>query len=142
VRDAVPASDAAYRGCVGLGLECSGHEQATLDLCGVVRPYGEVFLVGVPWVAQTEMLAHEVLHKVFYNYVAVHSGWEGRMPDPPAPHSNAHHVATAMHWLAEGKVRVRDAVYGKVSPDRAQAVYQDILHRRLETLTAMFDWRG
>ena len=46
---------------IALGIDCSGHEQATLDLCKNMRTRGEVFMVGVPWVARTDMKAQEIL---------------------------------------------------------------------------------
>jgi len=46
VHEAVPLDDPSLRGQVGLVVECSGHEQATLDACRMVRKRGEVVLVG------------------------------------------------------------------------------------------------
>ena len=106
VLPSVPVADSAYLGQVGLGIECSGHKQAALDLCSIVRTRGEVFLVGVPWVPRSEMLAQKLLHAVFYNYVGLHSGWEGRMPPNPQIHSAYHHFGMALDWLAAGKIRV------------------------------------
>lgn len=140
VLDVEPSADPAWNKQVGLGVECSGHEQATLDLCDLARPRGDVFLVGVPWVARTELRAQRLLHSVFYNYVYLHSGWEGRMPSPPEPHSGSHHLGAALEWLAAGRLRAEASLYKKVSPENPQGVYQDILHRRLETPTALFDW--
>ena len=45
----VPVDDPDHRGQVDLVVECSGHEQAVLDACKVVRKRGEVVMVGVPW---------------------------------------------------------------------------------------------
>lgn len=136
----VPLSDEAFKKKVGLGIECAGHEQAVLDLCNIVRPRGEVFLVGVPWEPRTEMLAQKVLHSVFYNYVGLHCGWEGRMPSAQDIHSANHHHRLALDWLADERIKVSDALYKKLSPSDPQPVYQDIRHGRLEAPTAMFDW--
>ncbi len=141
VMPAVPLSDSSLQGQVGLGLECSGHEQAALDLCDVVRTHGEVLLVGVPWVARSDLLAQKILHSIFFNYVGVHSGWEGRMSDNQDFHSGRHHFSVALDWLAAGKIEVHESLYKKVSPTDPQTVYQAILHNQLQALTAMFDWR-
>jgi NADPH:quinone reductase-like Zn-dependent oxidoreductase len=138
---AVPVDDPAVCKHVGLALECSGHEQAALGLCSLVKPRGDVFLVGVPWVARSERLAHAVLHAVFYNYVNLHSGWEGRMPPSPEIHSEQFHFRAALDWLARGEVQVHESLYRKASPRDPQTQYQDILHNRLESLTVLFDWR-
>jgi threonine dehydrogenase-like Zn-dependent dehydrogenase len=79
VLPAAPLTD-AIRGKVALVVECSGHEQAVLDACNIVRPQGEVVLVGVPWVPKTSLLAHDILRAVFFNYVILRSGWEWSLP--------------------------------------------------------------
>ncbi len=126
---------------VGLGLECSGHEAAAMALCRAARVYGEVFLIGVPWVPRTDMLAQAILHRVFYGYVRLQSGWEGEMPGAPAPHSEAHHFGAALSWLAEGRMRAGAELYSAVSPAAPQSHYQDLLHNRTPAPTVLFDWR-
>jgi NADPH:quinone reductase-like Zn-dependent oxidoreductase len=137
----VPVPDTRSSQRAGLGLECSGHEQAVADVCGALKLRGELFLVGVPWVARTDMLAQKILHAVFYNYIVLQSGWEGEMPRDPALHSSAFHLQAALRWLSEGRIRVTESVYRMASPENCQQQYQDILHGRLDRLTTMFDWR-
>jgi threonine dehydrogenase-like Zn-dependent dehydrogenase len=141
VLPSVPLDDEGLCKHVGLGLECSGHEQAALDICNVLRPFGELFLVGVPWVARTNLLAQKVLHSVFYNFVTVRSGWEVKPPNPPEVHGHRSHVRQALRWLAEGRIKVDETVYRRMSPRDAQEAYEDIYQNRLEALTVMFDWR-
>lgn len=137
----VPLDDDSLCKKVGFGIECSGHEQAVLDLCDIVKLRGEVSMVGVPWVAKTEMLAQKVLHSVFYNYVTLTSGWEWLMPKDPEIHSVNHHTKQAMEWLKQERIVVADGAYRRASPEDAQKQYQDILHARMEDLTVLFDWR-
>ena len=137
----LPVNDPLYAKKVGFGLDCSGHEQAVLDLCNLVRVWGEVAMVGVPWTPKTSLLAQQILHAVFYNYVNLKSGWEGSMPPAPDIHSDPSHHLTALRWLAEGRVRIEPCLYRQVSPRQPQEQYQDILHNRLDELTVMFDWR-
>ena len=87
------------------------------------------------------MLAQQILHSVFYKYVSLKSGWEGRMPPSPDIHSAASHHGTAMRWLSEGRLTIGSGVYRKVPPTDPQRQYQDILHNQLDELTVMFDWR-
>lgn len=137
----VPLTDPQYQKKVGLGLECSGHEQAALDLCNVARVWGEVALVGVPWTPRTSLLAQKVLYAVFSNYVNLKTGWEWQMPADPAVHSHRYHLETAMRWLAEGKLKVSDGAFRRTPPTDPQKNYQDILHGQLDELTVLFDWR-
>jgi len=138
----VPVEDASIAGRVALVVECSGHEQAVLDACRVVRKRGEVVLVGVPWRRHTEAFAHELLSLVFHKYVVLRSGWEWELPhhaDDFNPHSIHTSFDTALRWLAEGRIRT-DGLIKQVDPRDAQRVYQDLLHRRAETLFTVFDW--
>jgi len=142
VRAAVPLDDEAVAGQVALALECSGHEAAALDACKVVRKLGEVVLVGVPWVATSDLLAHEILFNVFYHYVVLRSGWEWEIPRHPEPFRDAsqfRNFAKALDWLADGRIHT-DGLYEVRPPADPQAAYQDLLHGRSNRLTICFDW--
>lgn len=137
-----PVEDASIAGTVALVVECSGHEQAVLDACRVVRKRGEVVLVGVPWRRQTEAYAHELLSLVFHQYVVLRSGWEWELPHHAAdfsPHSIHTGFDTALRWLADGRITT-DGLITQADPRDAQRAYQDLLHRRAEGLFTVFDW--
>jgi threonine dehydrogenase-like Zn-dependent dehydrogenase len=137
-----PFEDASIAGTVALVVECSGHEQAVLDACRVVRKRGEVVLVGVPWRRQTDAFAHELLSLVFHKYVVLRSGWEWELPHHAAdfsPHSIHTGFDTALRWLADGSIRT-DGLTTRADPRDAQSTYQDLLHRRAEGLFTVFDW--
>ena len=142
VYDKAPCEDAGLAGKVALVVECSGHEQAVLDACRMVRKGGEVVLVGVPWKARTDARAHELLSLVFHKYVVLRSGWEWELPRQTAdfhPHSIHGGFATALRWLAEGRIQA-DGLFSIVKPSEAQRAYQDLLHRRAGGLFTVFDW--
>lgn len=142
VLERTPVDDPAYQNQVALVLECSGHEQAALDGCRIVKKKGEVALVGCPWRPRADLTAHAVLHAVFHRYVVLRSGWEWELPlDPTEFRTNSifGNFAAALSWLAEGRVRV-DGLYTSVSPREAQQAYQDLLHLRAERLAVVFDW--
>ena len=142
VLPAVPIDDPEVVRQVGLVVECSGHEQAVLDGCRVVRKRGEVAMVGVPWRRRTEVLAFELLHEIFFNYVVLRSGWEWELPRQAAEfrtNSIWGNLAGALNWLAEGTICVSD-VYEKRPPREAQNAYQELMHNRCAKLSVMFDW--
>lgn len=139
-----PAADSPEAG-FDLVLECSGHEQAVVDGASAVRKGGEVVLVGVPWKRKTDLHAFDLLHPIFHKYAVVRSGWEWELPRVPAdfrknsmfgPHGN---FTAALRWLAEGKIQT-DGLFAQVSPRDAQKVYDDLLHQRSASITAVFDW--
>lgn len=142
VLSTVPVDDPEIAGTVGLVVDCSGHEQAVLDGCNVVRKKGEVVLLATPWRRYTEMYAHTVLHAIFHKYVVVRSGWEWELPNRPTEfrtNSIYGNLAAGLRWLAEGRMSVAPLAM-KIAPDDPQTVYQNLLHRRSERLTYIFDW--
>jgi len=142
VLSAVPVDDPAIAGKVGLVMDCSGHEQAALDACNVIRKRGEVVLIATPWRRYTDMYAHTILHAIFHKYVVMRTGWEWEVPRQPTDfrtNSIHGHLAAALKWLAEGLIKV-DALYTTMSPREAQKAYQNLLHKKSEGLTHVFDW--
>jgi threonine dehydrogenase-like Zn-dependent dehydrogenase len=138
----LPLDDSDVAGQVALVLECSGHEQAALDGCNVVRKGGEVVLVGVPWKRETDLTAHDLLDTVFHRYVVVRSGWEWEVPRHPEEFRTGSilgNIAGAMRWLAEGRIDVGE-LYEKVSPRDVQQAYQRLLHRQVGRLAVVLDW--
>jgi threonine dehydrogenase-like Zn-dependent dehydrogenase len=142
VRDRSPVGEASYQDIVALALECSGHEQAALDACRIVRRRGEVALVGCPWVRRTDLHAHEILSLIFHRYVDLRSGWEWELPlqaEDFRPHSIYGNYAAAMEWLREGAIDV-DPLCEVAEPSRAQECYQELLHGRCSRLSFLLDW--
>ena len=143
VYDRTPCDDAGIAGTVALVVECSGHEQAVLDACQVVRKRGEVVLVGVPWRRQTDTYAHELLSLVFHKYVVLRSGWEWELPHHAtdfSPHSIHSGFDTALRWLADERINTENLI-SSGNPREAQRVYQDLLHRKTDAIFSLFDWR-
>ena len=137
-------ADVSAAGSVALLLDCSGHEAAVVEGAKVVRKRGEVVLVGAPWSRRTELHAHELLNTIFFNYIDVRSGWEWELPRQPDEFRHRSifgNFATALNWLAQGKVRV-DGIGLRTRPDGAQAAYQSLLHRKCECPTIIFDWNA
>lgn len=142
VRPRVPVDDPAVAGQVALVVECSGHEQAVLDGCRVVRKGGEVVLIGAPWERRTDIPAFDVLHAVFHRYVVLRSGWEWEVPLRPTDfrrNSIFGNIAAAMRWIADGRIRV-DGLVTSLPPDRAQEAYQALMTGCADRLGIVFDW--
>jgi threonine dehydrogenase-like Zn-dependent dehydrogenase len=142
VLESMPLDDPEWAEQVALVVECSGHEQAALEACRIVRKKGEVALVGAPWRRRTEITAQELLHLVFFRYVVLRSGWEWELPMQPAEFREGsifENYAAALRWIQEGRVRVSE-LYTLVHPRECQAAYQELLHQRTERLAVVFDW--
>ncbi|MFP4054584.1 MAG: zinc-binding dehydrogenase [Phycisphaerae bacterium] len=142
VFEKTPLEDKETLANVALVLECSGNEQATLEGCKAVRKRGEVVQIGIPWKARTEILAQELLHAVYRGYVTLRSGWEweiSRYGEPFRVGSVFGNIAGAMRFLSEGRIDT-EGLYEVVSPADPQKVYQDLLHKRIDALSVVFDW--
>ncbi|NBC70706.1 zinc-binding dehydrogenase [Paenibacillus sacheonensis] len=139
---AMPLENPAWKRQTALAVDCSGHESAVLDACRIVRPRGEVVMIGVPWKRSTDLYAQELLQEVFYNYVVLRSGWEWELPIHPGhfqPHSIMGGLALALRWLAEGFLDVKPHTR-TMSPHDAQEAYDGLLNRRFEEPFVLFDW--
>jgi len=151
---AMPLGEAQYQDRVAMVIDCSGHEQAVLDGCKIVRKGGEVVLVGVPWKAYTSILAHEILNAVFFRYVALRSGWEWEVPllgrdfvweELYEGYNNAQHstfsgLAKALAWLDKGQVPLDAGMLRGADPRAAQATYDSLLGGQVKEPFVVFDW--
>lgn len=138
----LPLEDPEWKERVALVVECSGHEQATLDGCRLVKNRGEVVLIGVPWRKRTDLSAHELLHAVFHRYAVVRSGWEWEVPRHEVPFcagSIDANIEAALKWLNEGRVKIA-GLYSTYDPQDCQKVYQALLKAEEKSLGVVFDW--
>ena len=121
-----------YSKTVGLALECSGNEAAVHDCCNVVRPHGEVSLVGVPWKPYTDLKSYDLLNSIFYNYVKVYSGWEMDLPlngGEFVHESMRKNYELALRLIREGKIKV-DSLYTVLPYTECQKAFDDIFEKR------------
>lgn len=138
----LPLGDPDWQDKVSLVVECSGHEQATLDACRVVAKKGEVVLVGVPWKRHTELFAHELLHAVFHRYVVLRSGWEWELPHHPTEFRTGsiwENLEAALRWIGENKIPLEGLV-SIHAPRDCQQAYQDLMLGQTQGLATVFDW--
>ncbi|MCR8660404.1 zinc-dependent alcohol dehydrogenase [Paenibacillus endoradicis] len=130
-------------GRIGLAVECSGAEQATLSSLDVLRKGGELSLVGVPWYRGTDTFAHELLQKIFYGFVTITSGWEWSIPKHPIdfiPSSNYGNFAVCMQWIKDGDLKV-NGIYELADPRNCDSAYQSILSKTTSKTCIIYDWR-
>lgn len=153
VHATMPLEDPDYKGQVALVVDCSGHEAAVLDACRVVRPMGEVVLVGVPWRKYTDVTAHEIMQAVFFGFVHLRGGWEWEVPIHSrnfvweellegynnAPFSTFGGFQRALGWLAQGRIDVA-SLTRTVSPGDPAQVMADIRARTIQEPFIIYDW--
>jgi len=139
---AAPVDDPNIAGRIGLVIDCSGHEQAVLDGCNVIRKRGEIVLIATPWRRYTEMYAHTILHAIFHKYIVMRSGWEWELPlytTDFRTNSVYGNLAGALKWLAEGRIKVV-GLAELISPEHAQQAYHNLSNKSSEVLSYIFNW--
>ena len=159
--EAMPLNDPEISGKVALVIDCSGHEQAVLDGCNVVRMRGEVVLVACPWRRLSDIYAHEILFAVFNRILLLRSGWEFEIPlynqeylanialteiveDPHSRYNNSRFdifsgFATALKWLEQGRVPL-EGVLRTLTPENPNELYHAIMQREFEETLLVLDW--
>lgn len=128
----------------GLGIDCSGNNQATFSMIPYIRQLGDLALVGVPWNQTSDMSAHQLLRDIFYSYLHVYSGFEWSLPRHSSgefdPNSNMLSMQRALEWIQDGSI-VTDGIYELFSPRDCGTLYPTIAAGKLEKPCAVFDWR-
>lgn len=131
-----------YHQTIGLALECSGNESAVLDCTYIVRPHGEVSLVGVPWKPYTDIKVYNLLHSIFYNYVKIYSGWEMDLPfnESTFTHeSMSKNYRLALNLIKDGKINLDDLYTIRHYTD-AQNAYDDIFEKREQKIATILSY--
>jgi NADPH:quinone reductase-like Zn-dependent oxidoreductase len=129
-------------GRVALALECSSHEQAMLDACGLMRRAGELVQVGTPWHQRAEQSAFALLKAIFFGYLTVRGGWEWALPmheNELQPVSLWSNLRAALSWLAEGSIAGPQFIV-KRNPADIQPLYEALRDARAEGLLQVLDW--
>lgn len=127
-----------------LGMDCTGHEAAVVEVCQNVKAGGEVVVVGVPLVRRTEIYAQALLDAVFRSRISLRSGTEWIVPRQPEPYRHNFifgNLAAGLQWLAEKRVRV-DGLADVRQPVDPQKTYEDVRAQKLRGLSVVFDWNG
>lgn len=141
---AIPRDDSEVAGKVALVVECSGHEQAAIDSCKIVRKRGEVVLVGVPWKKRTDAAAFDLVSAVFLNYAVLRSGWEWELPwqqkDDFRPWSVMEGFSRSLCWLKEGRIH-HEGLISLWNPAECGTLYEQLAAALGKGLFQVFDWR-
>lgn len=138
-----PIDDPAWEKKAALVLECSGHEAAVLAACQMVRPRGEVVLIGTPWRRYTESYAQELTSLIFHRYAVVRSGWEWELP-MQVGHFQPNSIMTNLHkgisLLNNGFLDGLSGFTRIVSAAQANEVFNDIFDKKYPELFIILDW--
>jgi threonine dehydrogenase-like Zn-dependent dehydrogenase len=144
VRDVSEAACDELRNACQLVVEATGSTAGSVTAAQLVRPGGEVSLVGTPWGAgDPSFTAHALLGRIFVGYVTVRSGWEWQIPTLPTKFEASSlelSASSILGWLADGSIRVAPLLTDVVSPAECGRIYADFAARKGGMLGVVFDW--
>ena len=129
---------------IGLCIDCTGNDEAIISSIPYIRYYGELMLVGVPWLKTSDLSAHDFFHQIFYSYLHVISGFEWGLPRNSSefvPNSNMHSMETAMQWILDGSIKT-DGIYTLYDPRDCTSLYPAIAAHNIPTPCCIFDWES
>jgi len=125
-------------------IEATGSARALANSIDMAAPGGEIVMVGAPWGGEANSVpSSELTRLIFYRFLRLRSGseWEiPRLPQPLAPGSNTQNSATALDWLANGRLNVAPLITHRISPGEAADAYRGLLERPNEYLGVVIDW--
>jgi threonine dehydrogenase-like Zn-dependent dehydrogenase len=144
IRDVGEAAGDELRNACQLVVEATGSTAGGVTAAQLVRPGGEVSLVGTPWGAgDSSFTAHALLGRIFVGYVTVRSGWEWQIPTLPTKFEAGSlelSASSILDWLAGGSIRVAPLLTDVVSPSECGRIYADFAARKCGMLGVVFDW--
>lgn len=143
VFNTVPRDNPKYYKRIALALDCTGNEAAVFDCCDMVRPHGEVSLVGVPWKRMSDLDAHRLTHSIFYNYVTLYGGWEMDLPRESSqfnPMSMNRNYRLALKLIADGTIDLSGL--SRIRPyTEGQVAFEAIMNRAEPMLATVLSWQ-
>ena len=131
-----------------LVIEATGVAQAQVSAVEMTAPGGEIVMIGAPWGGDANSVPSSKLTRlIFFRFLTLRSGSEWEIPrqpqnQPPGVWSHQQNSATALRWLAEGKLQVRQLVTHRIQPSEVPAAYDGLLHRPNDYLGVLIDWTG
>jgi threonine dehydrogenase-like Zn-dependent dehydrogenase len=131
-----------------LVIEATGSARAQVTAVEMTAPGGEIVMIGAPWGGDANSVPSSKLTRlIFYRFLTLRSGSEWEIPrqpqaQPPGIWSHQTNTATALGWIADGRLQVRPLVTHRIRPEEVPAAYDGLLNRPDEHLGVVIDWRG
>jgi 2-desacetyl-2-hydroxyethyl bacteriochlorophyllide A dehydrogenase len=128
-----------------LVVEATGSAQALASAIGLAQNGGEIVMIGAPWGGDENAVPSSRLTRdIFFRFLRLRSGSEWEIPRQDTPlmaDSIRANSATALEWLADGRLRVDPLITHRLPPASIAAAYQGLLNSRDEYLGVVLEWR-
>lgn len=129
-----------------LVIDASGSARALPTAVRLAATGGEIVMIGAPWGGTDNSVpTGTIMGEVFLRFLSIRSGseWEIPMnPEPLAIGSIQQNAATALEWLADGRINVRPLITHRLSPDAAGEAYRGLRDNPDEYLGVILQWNA
>lgn len=127
-----------------LVVDASGSAHALPTAVRLAATGGEIVMIGAPWGGTDNSVpSGAIMGEVFLRFLSIRSGSEWEIPINPEPlaigsvHQNA---ATALQWLADGRINVQPLITHRLPPAAAGAAYRGLRDQPDEYLGVILRW--
>jgi 2-desacetyl-2-hydroxyethyl bacteriochlorophyllide A dehydrogenase len=128
-----------------LVVEATGSAQALAAAIGLAQNGGEIVMIGAPWGGdENSVPSSRLTRDIFFRFLRLRSGSEWEIPRQPTPlmaDSIRANSATALEWLADGRLRVEPLITHRPPPSAIQEAYDGLLTRKDDYLGVILQWR-
>jgi 2-desacetyl-2-hydroxyethyl bacteriochlorophyllide A dehydrogenase len=128
-----------------LVVEATGSAPALAAAIGLAQNGGEIVMIGAPWGGdENSVPSSRLTRDIFFRFLRLRSGSEWEIPRQPTPlmaDSIRANSATALEWLADGRLRVEPLITHRRPPSAIQEAYDGLLTRKDDYLGVVLQWR-
>lgn len=127
-----------------LVVDASGSAHALPTAVRLAATGGEIVMIGAPWGGTDNSVpTGTIMGEVFLRFLSIRSGSEWEIPINPEPlaiGSVQQNAATALEWLADGRINVAPLITHRLPPDAAGEAYRGLRDNPDEYLGVILRW--
>jgi len=123
-------------------VDATGVSQLIISNMNLVRPMGQVILLGTPFVSYTSDVT-QLLRQIHLKWLTVRGALES---DQISPASEQHNYLSDVSYLLDliqhGKLKVKELVSHIMSPEEFEQAYEGLLNKKDEFMSVVIDWEN
>jgi len=123
-------------------IDATGVSQLIMANIGLVRPMGQLILLGTPFASYTADVT-QLLREIHLSWLTVRGALERDQISPPrdnSPHSYIQDVEYLLDLVRRRKLKVKELVSHVVAPKEMKRSYDGLLNIKEEYMAVVIDW--
>jgi 2-desacetyl-2-hydroxyethyl bacteriochlorophyllide A dehydrogenase len=123
-------------------LDATGVSQLIIANVDLVRPMGQVILLGSPFTLYNADVT-QLLRQIHLKWLTVRGGLERDQISPPddnSPHSYIRDVVYLLDLVRRRRLKVKELVSHVVAPEEIKRAYEGLLDNKEEYMAVVIDW--